>query len=306
MTTWKSAIMDDHGWDGVEADPEAFDRYERWLEQVMDEPWVRGLEDLVKWSGVWFGTEQQIIEELKLRAGKEVSSSPDFPASFEQLERYLSIALDGFLQRNLILLHYRDLTEEDLDDFDVPGWGPEAPVLLHEGDAATRPDYLKVQFELLKYWHPLPVAIFHLTASSEFATSRRRTYTTMDLAKALLNYYPTYRNVRRVTLDAARPEGVDQLDPPFGSYEEGSAMLEPYGLKQHLIFHNQMKKWTPILKEKARIKVSWEKRATLPGSGFKFDGPPKTFWTIEAPRWKNPDRFRGTWAIFSHDHFNSY
>ena len=27
--------------------------YDEWLEKVMAEPWVRALEDMVKWTGMW-------------------------------------------------------------------------------------------------------------------------------------------------------------------------------------------------------------------------------------------------------------
>src|SRR5215213_1844696 len=100
--------------------------YEEWLERVMEEPWVHALEDMIKWTGVWVGTEERFFEELRMRAGREVASSPDFPSSVERLELYQSIAIDGFHARRLEFWHWRDsdLSEEDLDDFDAPEWGP--------------------------------------------------------------------------------------------------------------------------------------------------------------------------------------
>jgi hypothetical protein len=57
----------------------------------------------------------------------------------------------------------------------------------------------------------------------------------------------------------------------------------------------------PILKEKARIRVNWVRRRMHPilAESKNPEMPLKTWWTIEAPRWKKPDRFRGSWAIFN-------
>ena len=58
-----------------------------------------------------------------MRVGKEVSASPDFPSSYEQLVDYIWMAIHGFQMKELEVMDYRELTEEDLEDFDVPGWG---------------------------------------------------------------------------------------------------------------------------------------------------------------------------------------
>jgi hypothetical protein len=84
---WKSAINS-----GPNPDEEG---YAEWLDEVMQEPWVLALEELVKWSGVWTGTGEQLIRELKARVGKEVRESKDFPSSLEQLFRYMDCAIDG-------------------------------------------------------------------------------------------------------------------------------------------------------------------------------------------------------------------
>jgi hypothetical protein len=72
--TWRSAI------DKMpECDPEhPFYPigYEEWLEKVMDEPWVHALEDMIKWTGMWVGSEEGFFEELRMRGGKEVGSPP--------------------------------------------------------------------------------------------------------------------------------------------------------------------------------------------------------------------------------------
>jgi hypothetical protein len=238
MTTWRSIINS--------GPSEEEDGYSEWLEEVLLEPWVQALWGLVQWSGVWTGTEDQLIQQMRMRVAREVRASEDFPSSLEQLTTYMDWAIDGILSSGLGVFDYhQELADGDLDDFDVPGWGPEAPILVKAGDACYRPYYRDAQFELLKFWHPVPVAIVHLTASREFAKSRKRSYSTQDLAKVLGKYYPSYRNVPGIALASARPEGVDDAFPEFSSDEEFEAMVNLYGPKPHLLFSKQMRKWAP-------------------------------------------------------------
>lgn len=286
--TWKSEIR--NGPDPTEA--QYFDsvwaEYQEWLEGVMLEPWVLALEGLVRWTELWVGTEEELVGELKLRAGRETGESEDFPSTLEQLSLYVAIAEDGFFERDLGLLDYRELTEEDRDDFDVRGWGPDAPVLVCRGHAPYRPNYWAALITLLRYWHPVPVAVLALTASPAFKKERRRSYTTKNFAKALWKHYPTMLNVPMLFLDNTRPEGFKGIDP---SMPQGSHYVkDPHGTDDHRAFRSEMKKWAPILGE-VGIGLTWERRASPPGlpaihgKGLRQ----KTWWTIEAPRWKKPD-----------------
>src|SRR4051812_41184269 len=96
---WKSIIN---------TDPlEGEEGYTQWLDEVMREPWVEALWDLVQADGVWVGTEEQLIQELKLRVGREVAESEDFPSSLERLIDYQGYAIDGFLSSGLGIFDYR-------------------------------------------------------------------------------------------------------------------------------------------------------------------------------------------------------
>ncbi len=301
MAQWRSEI---HGGPDPEelwvTDPGS-KAYDEWLARVMDEPWFRALEGMVAWTDIWVGTEEELIEEMRMRAGKAAGNSPDFPASFGRLKLYVDLALDGFFDRNLRVVDHRELDEEELDAYWAPGWGPEAPVLLFRGDAAWRPCYWRTLLRLLRHWHPLPAAVMRLTASREFARylepgqPRSRWYNTKDLAKALVKHYPTLVNTPRVLLDLARPEWATMLDPSFWSDRE-MYLLEPVGLEGHRVFGGQMRRWAPVLKEEARIKVSWERRTSCPVPSPMFRHEPRTYWTIEAPRWEmRDDLFGGSW-----------
>src|SRR5215210_6439323 len=104
MTEWRSEIR---------TGPDYYEEgYDAWIQRVMSEPWAQAVENLVKWTRVWVGTEEQLIEELKMRAGKEVGASPDFPQSLAQMEWYWDIALDAFNSKSLGLLDFRKQTEK--------------------------------------------------------------------------------------------------------------------------------------------------------------------------------------------------
>jgi hypothetical protein len=115
MTTWRSKINN-------APDPEE-ETYGERVDEVMSEPWVLALEGLIRWGGVWVGSEEQLVQELKRRAGREVSASPDFPDSLQRLDGYQSVAIDGFCSRGFGVLDYRDLAEEDLRTSTCPGGG---------------------------------------------------------------------------------------------------------------------------------------------------------------------------------------
>lgn len=291
MTMWRSAIgqMPDLQYIAM-FEPDSTE-YEEWLEKVMAEPWVRAMEDMVKWTGVWVGTEERFFEELRMRVGKEVFASPDFPSSVERLYEYIEDARDGFIARPLWFWHYKDVPEEDLDHYDVPGWGPEAPILVYTGDAAERPDYWEAMCKLLAYRDALPLTVL-LFSGNDRHFQRFRTWTgsTTELLEKLGRHAPKLGPVPFFFANRFRPEeehknyAVFDFDPPN--------LIDPITRDDYLLFHEQIRRWAGVLGE-VRIKISKEKRPfsrTSPESG-KVERHSRTYWTIEAPRWKKPDLF---------------
>lgn len=285
--TWRSAINEMPDLPYIEKFEPDSTEYEEWLEKVTAEPWFRALEDLVKWTGVWVGTEKQLVGELEMRAGKEVFSSPDFPKDFEQLLLYMQIARDGFIAKHLAFLHHRQLDKEDLDHYDAPGWGPETPILVFRDRAADRPNYWKAMCKLLAHGDALPLAVLIFTGEdNHFGKSRKWTGTTTELTKKLREHNPNglggvpmfFANYFRLR-EEHKSMPRYRLDPPH--------LLEPYNREDFLTFYKQMTGWVPILR-KLKIKVSWEKRPysrTSPESGRLQRGT-RIYWTIERPRWK--------------------
>ncbi len=285
MTMWRSAIDEMPECD--QEHPFYPKGYDEWLEKVMAEPWFLALEGMVKWTGTWVGTEERFFEELEMRAGKEVFASPDFPSDFEQLNLYAQIARDGFARKHIEFWHHRELTEEDLDHYDAPGWGPEAPILVYRDRAAHRPDYYGAMCRLLAYGEALPLAVLIFTGEDVcFRKLRRWTGTTVELTKKLQKHSPNgLGGVPMFFANCFRPREEHKslpryrLDPPD--------LLEPYNREDFLTFYKQMTKWAPVLR-KLGIKVSWEKHpySRTPPEGGSPERGSRLHWTIERPRWK--------------------
>jgi hypothetical protein len=290
VTTWRSVIDEmpeydpDHPFYPV--------GYEEWLETVMAEPWVRALEDMVRWTGVWLGTEERFFEELGTRVGREVASSPDFPSNTEQLKMYQSIAIDGFFARRLEFWswHHSDLSEEDLDDFDAPGWGPSSPMLLFRDDAGRRPNYWQAMCRLLARREALALAILMFTGKDgRFKKSRRWTGTTAELLKKLVKYSPNGLDGPPMFFaNCFRPREEQGLEPYY-PYDPPD-LLDPSRREDYITLHRQMRRCAHVLRE-WRIKVSKQKHTYryTPRETGRAEQRSKTYWTIEAPRWKKPD-----------------
>ena len=250
MRTWRSAIDEmpecdpDHPFYPV--------GYEEWLQRVMDEPWVRALEDMVKWTGVWVGTEDRFVAELRMRVGTEVASSPDFPSSAEQLKLYQSIATDGFIARGargLEFWHYPDFSEEDLDDFDAPTWGPEAPILLFRDDAARRPNYWQAMCKLLARRDALALAILMFTGKDgRFKKARRWTGTTAELLKKLQKHDPGGLNGIPIPIaNCFRPREEHRYE--VHTLFDSRDLIYPSSREDYITLHRQMRRCAHVLEE---------------------------------------------------------
>ncbi len=295
MTTWRSAIDEmpecdpDHPFYPV--------GYEEWLEKVMDEPWVRALEDMVRWTGLWVGTEEDFFSEIRMRAGDEVFLSPDFPSTLGRLDEYIEIAMDGFCERCLMVLHHGELTAEDLEDYDVPGWGPERPILVCRGRAAERPEYHEAMCRLLVRGDALPLAVLIFTGEDR-SFRRFGTWTgkTEELLEKLRRYDPNGDYVPRVLANTFRPAGKGHEEwPTFDS--DPPEVLYPSGRRGYLAFHRAMDRWAPVLAEFG-IRIGRRKHPASRWSRETGESERRmtTYWTISGPRWRKRDDLFGVYS----------
>lgn len=169
---WKSVIRDypeELDESGTEVNPLFFE----WVEALVGEPWLSALQDLVAWTKIWTGTEEDLMEEIRSRVHQEVWESEDFPSDFPEFRNFYKIAWQEAYaissgDLGLHIFRYDELSKKDLKEFYAPGWGPEAPVLV-ERDGAARPSYLEATIKLVKYEDPLLLAFLIFTDSAKFA-----------------------------------------------------------------------------------------------------------------------------------------
>jgi len=165
MSIWKSVIRDYPEEQDEQGNTNPL--YDEWVEAILEEPWFVALQELVKWSGAWAGTEEELMREIRLRVDREVWESDDFPADPKKLMEYYGILFCAS-PSSLNILDYRELKKEDVEDFDVPGWGPEAPILVEQGRAGLRLSYRDALHTLLyKHQSPLPLAVLNFTYCSK-------------------------------------------------------------------------------------------------------------------------------------------
>lgn len=287
MTIWTSALSEMPDLHYIEEFEPDSSRYDQWLDKVMDEPWIHALEGMVRWSGLWVGTEEGFFAELRMRVGKDIFSSPDFPSDLVRLNEYIEIAFDGFKARGLNFWHLKDVPKEDLHHYDAPGWGPDAPILLYAGDAAERPHYFKTMCRLLVHAQELPLAVLIFTAKDrQFQRFGMWTGTTKDLLDKLWVCSPNVSDHFPIRLaNCFRPE--EEHRQPFRLRSNTPDLADLWDRGDYFAFHERMRRCAPVLRE-LKIKVSWQKRPYFhrPAGGGEAERRSRTYWTIESPRWK--------------------
>lgn len=260
----------------------------------MNEPWFVALQDLVKWTGTWTGSEEELMRELRLRVNREVWESEDFPSDPPKLMKYYEAMFFASSEvslgdEGLSLLDYRDFKKKDLEDYDVPEWGPEAPILLSQGWAGARPFYQQALYTLLdKYRSPLPLAVLGFTDGRKF-TKKTRSWSgsTTELAQALLGHYPWpgHRWPNYCPALSPTPEDPENKKAERLFDETHDLLMNLWEASDYRRFHELMRTCAYIVKD-VGIKVSWEK---VPSIVADSEGGTKstkrTRWTIEAPRW---------------------
>ena len=258
--------------------------YDEWVDAMMEEPWFVALRDLVKWTGTWVGTEEELVAEVRLRVDREVRESEDFPSDFGTLMDYHHILYYSRFGLGLEIYDHREFKKRDLEEFDVPGWGPEAPILVERDHAGKRPDYYDAMRTLARYRSPLALALLIFTDGPRFARHKRRwTGRTSELAEALAGSYPN----PGLNCPVYLPELAGYPDAePTSFYDDGTPeLLRPETPADYAAFCRSMRTCAHIVKE-VGIEVTWEK---MP---FTFTDPEgnretkeRTYWTVAAKRW---------------------
>ena len=268
-------LHDDH----LDADAERHREIEEWIDAITRRPWFVALKGLPGDRGLWVGTEEDLMEELRRRtvevqAGDVDIASEAFPSSAREIIEPPQDVDWAMRKERLSLVDYRNVEKELRGDFDAPGWGRRAPILLERDLSAHKPSHEGAQYILAtKYHNPLAILVVDFTYHD--LTFKRNDQMWSGRTRKL---------AERLRIQLYREFGIGGLVPTenelFDELNEALKLESPEDFRR---FCGRMRTCAYILRD-VGVKVSWEKNV-----GQKVATDEKytyTWWTIEAPRWK--------------------
>src|SRR5215210_925391 len=117
---------------------------DEWIDAIISKPWFAALKSLPGERGLWVGTEEDLMEELKKRtveaqAGNVDVASEVFPSSAREIIEPPQDVDWAMRKERLSITDYRTMEKGLRENYDVPEWGRKAPILLQQGLAGLRP-----------------------------------------------------------------------------------------------------------------------------------------------------------------------
>jgi len=245
------------------------DELDRLVDETTSAPWFEALKSLTDRSGLWVGTEDELMAEIEARAGRDASRSKDFRSYIsESTETPPLQVVYAFRTARLEVLDYRQMTKKIREDYYGPGWGPSAPIMIARGLAGRKPYHEAAAYLMTtKYRNPLAALVVEFTYHGHKFTRNNRQWwgRTRELAEQL-----SIRYIDEVAFIESRRN------------KELEEALKFERLEDLLRFHRQMRTCAYVLRD-VGVKVSWEKvrsRKLHTDEEYSF-----TRWTIEAPHW---------------------
>ena len=257
-------LHDDH----LDADAERHREIDEWIDAIISKPWFAALKSLPGDRGLWVGTEEDLMEELRKRTVEVQAgdiASEDFPSSARDIVDPPDDVEWAMRKERLSITDYRIMEKELRENYDVPEWGRKAPILLQRGLAGLRPSRDGALHRLSLYGNPLAasVVVFTYIDSKFKGKDRQWSGSTAELAQQL-SFYPV-----RINDDIERHEQIWKV-----------LRLERRADRRR--FSAMMRTCAYILKD-VGVKVSRERitgRKPLTDETFTY-----MRWTIEAPHW---------------------
>jgi hypothetical protein len=238
---------------------------EEWIDAIISKPWFAALKSLPGERGLWVGTKDGLMEELKARVGPDAPLSEDFPSNVDEIIEPSQDVDWAMRKERLSIMDYREQEKELRENYDVPEWGRKAPILLQRGLAGLRPSRDGALYRLSLYGNPLAasVVVFTYIDSKFKGRDQRWSGSTAELAQQL-SFYPV-----RINDDTERHEQIWKV-----------LRLERRADRRR--FSAMMKTAAYILKD-VGVKVSRERiTGQNPVTDEKYT---YTIWTVEAPHW---------------------
>jgi hypothetical protein len=257
-------LHDDH----LDADAERHREIDEWIDAITRRPWFVALNSLPEDRGLWVGTEDELLEELKERVGPEATLSEDFPSSASEIIEPPQDVEFAMRKEQLSIMDYRQMSKKIREDYYGPGWGRSAPIMIGRGLAGRKPYHEAAAYLMTtKYRNPLAALVVEFTYHHHKFTRNNREWwgRTRELAEQLSIRY------------------MDEVD--FIESRRNKKLEEALKLKRLEDFRRfcgQMRTCAHILKV-VGVRVSWEKfrsRKRETDEEYSY-----TLWTIEAPRW---------------------
>ena len=243
---------------------------DEWIDAKTRRPWFVALKSLPGEAGLWVGSEEDLMEELKKRTVEEQAgdvdvASEEFPSSTREIIEPPQDVDWAMRKERLSITDYRTMEKELRENYDVPEWGRKAPILLQRGLAGLRPSRDGALHHLSQYGNPLAASVVVFTYIDSKFKRRDRLWSgsTAELAQQL-SCYPV-----RISDDMERHEQIWKV-----------LRLERRTDRRR--FSAMMKTCAYILKD-VGVKVTWKRitgRNPLTDEKYTY-----TRWTVEAPHW---------------------
>ena len=242
---------------------------DKWIDDITRRPWFVALNSLPGDRGLWVGTEDELMEELKERVGPDAALSEDFPSSAGEIIEPPRDVEFAMRKERIEVMDYRQMTKKVRENYDGPGWGPSAPIMIKRGLAGHKPFHEAAAYLMTtKYRNPLAALVVEFTYHDPKFTKNNREWSgrTRELAEQL-----SIRYMDKVAFVESRR--IRELEQVINI--EGPSDLRRFARQMHTCAY--------ILKD-VGVKVKWERvtgRKVTTDEKYTY-----TRWTIEAPRWR--------------------
>jgi hypothetical protein len=152
------------------------DALDRLVDETTSAPWFEALKSLTNRSGLWIGTEDELMAEIKACAGRDASGSEDFRSYVSESTETPPLHVEFAMRKaRLEVLDYRKMTKKIREDYYGPGWGPSAPIMIEHVLAGCKPFHEAAAYLLMtKYHNPLAALVVEFTYHDSKFTKNNR------------------------------------------------------------------------------------------------------------------------------------
>ena len=205
----------------------------------------------------------------------------------DRLKDYAWIASDAFTRVDIDILDYELAKTYSTDEFDAPGWGPQAPILIFQDNSVLRPDYICTLGKVLECWDPFLLALFLFASNERMGNGRWWEGTTPQFVEAVRLQRPHQESVPDYILEGFRPtEAISPL-PEYENDEEEARLMRPETPEDYEAFVQHIRECMPFMESigiRARIELHPSEVGLFEDVVDLRDWR-QVRWVVRAPRW---------------------